>query len=177
MELPQTRLSRHVDPFLIALGQCVSWLWLALMAIIVVNVVLRYAFNQGRIEFEEVQWHIYATGFLLGLGYAYQGDAHIRVDVLHERFSPQLKAWIELYGIVLLLLPFIAVILIYGVPFVWVSFELGEVSPSPGGLPLRWAIKAMLPAGFLLLLAAAVSRLTRVWAFLFLSHGAGNGGK
>ena len=168
LPLPETALSRAVDPWLARIGRWASWLWLLLVAIIVVNVLLRYVFGEGRIEFEEIQWHIYATGFLLGLGYALQADAHIRVDVLHERFSPALKAWIELYGLVLLLLPFIAVVLIYSLPFVRASFELGEISASPGGLPFRWAIKAMLPLGFLLLLIAAVSRLSRVWAFLFL---------
>jgi TRAP-type mannitol/chloroaromatic compound transport system permease small subunit len=130
-------------------------------------VVLRYAFGEGRIEFEEIQWHLYSAGFLLGLGYALQCDAHIRVDVLHERFSPTLKAWVELYGIVLLLLPFIALVLYYSVPFVAASYRLSEISNAPGGLPYRWAIKAMLPVGFLLLLLAVLSRLSRVWRFLF----------
>ena len=89
LDLPQTRLSRAVDPWLVRIGHWSSWLWLILVAIIVVNVILRYAFGEGRIEFEEIQWHIYAAGFLLGLGYALQADAHIRVDVLHERFPPE----------------------------------------------------------------------------------------
>ena len=175
LELPQTRLSRAVDPWLVRIGEWSSWLWLILVAIIVVNVILRYAFGEGRIEFEEIQWHIYAAGFLLGLGYALQADAHIRVDVLHERFPPGLKAWIELYGLLLLALPFILVMLVYSAPFVRASFELGEVSVSPGGLPYRWAIKAMLPLGFALLLLAALSRLSRVWTFLFLGSGGDNG--
>ncbi|MCY4213149.1 MAG: TRAP transporter small permease subunit [Gammaproteobacteria bacterium] len=168
MQLPATRFSRLVDPWLERIGQWASWLWMLLLAVIVVNVVLRYVFGEGRIEFEEVQWHLYATGFLLGLGYALKADAHIRVDVLHERFPPTLAAWVELYGILLLLLPFIVVVLVFSVPFVRASFAFGEVSSSPGGLPYRWAIKAMLPLGFLLLLLAALSRLSRVWAWLFL---------
>ena len=170
LRLPQTRVSRAVDPLLTRVGRWSAWLWLALMAIIVINVLLRYAFGEGRIEFEEIQWHLYATGFLLGLGYALKEDAHIRVDVLHERFSPTLKAWIELYGLLLLLLPFVAVMLIHSLPFVRISFEFGEVSASPGGLPFRWAIKAMLPLGFLLLLLAALSRLSRIWSFLFFNR-------
>ena len=102
MQLPATRFSRLVDPWLERIGQWASWLWMLLLAVIVVNVVLRYVFGEGRIEFEEVQWHLYATGFLLGLGYALKADAHIRVDVLHERFPPTLAAWVELYGILLL---------------------------------------------------------------------------
>jgi len=169
--LPHTRVSRRLEPLLIRIGHWVSWLWVALLAIIVINVTLRYLFGEGRIEFEEIQWHLYATGFLMGLSYAYQADAHIRVDVLHERLSPTLQAWIELYGIVLFLLPFIALVLVFSVPFVWQSFQLSEVSQAPGGLPGRWLIKAMLPLGFLLLLLAAVSRLTRVWAQIFREDG------
>ncbi len=175
MELPETSLSRAIDPWLVRIGQWASWLWVVLLVIIVFNVVMRYAFDQGRIEFEEIQWHIYATGFLLGLSYAYQADAHIRVDVLHEQFSSDLKAWIELYGILLFLMPFIAIVLIYSVPFVWSSYELAEVSQSPGGLPYRWAMKAALPIGFFLLLLATISRLSRVWSFLFFNRGARDG--
>lgn len=165
--LPHTAFSRWVDPLLVKFGQWISWLWAVLLVIIVLNVVVRYVFDLGRIEFEEIQWHLYSAGFLLGLSYAYQADAHIRVDVLHERLSPRRKAWIELYGIVLLLLPFIALILIYSVPFVISSFRFAEVSQAPGGLPYRWLIKSMLPLGFALLLVAVISRLTRVWAQLF----------
>ena len=175
MDLPETRLSRVIDPLLSRIGQWISWLWPALTAIIVINVVLRYAFGEGRIEFEEVQWHLYACGFLLGLSYAYQADTHIRVDVLHERMSTRTQAWIELYGIVLFLLPFIAVIIVFSVPFVSSSFGLGEVSQSPGGLPYRWLIKAALPGGFILLLLGVLSRLSRVWSFLFLNDGNAHG--
>lgn len=171
--LPHTALSRRLDPLLIAIGRWISWLWLVLLAIIVLNVLLRYAFGEGRIEFEEIQWHLYAVGFLFGLSYAYQDDSHIRVDVLHERFRPRTRAWIELYGIVLLLLPFIALVLIFSVPFVAQSYRLGEESQAPGGLPLRWLMKAALPAGFGLLLLAVLSRLSRVWAFLFAGRNAG----
>jgi TRAP-type mannitol/chloroaromatic compound transport system permease small subunit len=165
--LPQTAFSRRVEPLLVRVGQWVSWVWLILLVIIVSNVVLRYAFGEGRIEFEEIQWHLYSVGFLIGLSYTYQADAHIRVDVLHERFAPRLRAWIELYGIVLFLLPFIALMLVFSVPFVMQSYRFGEVSQAPGGLPFRWLIKAALPLGFALLLLAVISRLTRVWAFLF----------
>lgn len=172
MELPDTRLSRIIDPLLTRIGHAISWLWLLLMVTIVGNVFLRYALDEGRVEFEEFQWHIYSCGFLLGLAYAYQADAHIRVDVLHERLSARAQAWIELYGILLFLLPFIILILIFSVPFVLVSLQLNEVSQAPGGLPFRWLIKAALPVGFSLLLLATISRLSRVWSFLFQSTGA-----
>ncbi len=165
--LPHTAFSRRVDPLLGRIGRWVSWLWLVLLGIIVLNVVLRYAFGEGRVEFEEIQWHLYSIGFLIGMCYAYEADVHIRVDVLHERFSPRLRAWIELYGILLLLLPFITLILVFSAPFVRQSYLVGEVSQAPGGLPYRWLMKAVLPLGFTLLLLATLSRLSRVWALLF----------
>lgn len=173
--LPHTAFSTMVDPWIVRLGRLTSWLWAVLLVIIIANVVARHAFGLGRIEFEELQWHLYSAGFLLGLSYAYQADAHVRVDFLHERLSPRHKAWIELYGILLFLLPFIALILVYSVPFVMSSFRFGEVSQAPGGLPLRWFVKAVLPLGFVLLLVAVISRLTRVWALLFRSEATANG--
>ncbi|MCZ6868763.1 MAG: TRAP transporter small permease subunit [Gammaproteobacteria bacterium] len=165
--LPHTRFSRVVDRLLRKLGEWLSWIWLVLLIVIVANVTLRYLFDEGHIEFEEIQWHLYAVGFLLGLGYALEQDVHIRVDVLHERMSLRVQAWVELYGIVLLLLPFTALVIIYSVPFVLYSFETGEVSPSPGGLPFRFVIKGFLLIGFVVLVVAAISRLTRAWSLLF----------
>lgn len=171
--LPETAFSRLVDPWLSRIGRWTSLLWVLLLAVIVANVSLRYLFGDGRILFEELQWHLYSAGFLLGLSAAYQADVHVRVDVLHERLSARHRAWIELYGILLLLLPFIALILVFSIPFVAHSFRLDEVSQAPGGLPMRWVIKAMLPIAFGLLLIAALSRLTRVWAFLFSAPASG----
>jgi TRAP-type mannitol/chloroaromatic compound transport system permease small subunit len=165
--LPSTALSRRVDPILTWVGQSISWVWLILLLTIVFNVVLRYVFGEGRIELEEIQWHMYSTGFLLGIGYTFQVDGHIRVDVVHERLSPRVRAWLELYGILLCVLPFVALVLIFSAPFIVISYELSEVSVAPGGLPYRWAIKSMLFTGFALLLLAALSRLTQVWVFLF----------
>ena len=95
-----------------------------------------------------MQWHLYSSGFLIGLSYAYLDDKHIRVDILHERFSPELKAWVELYGTLVFLIPFLVLIIYFSIPFITSSYELSEISPSPGGLPFRWAIKSMLLIGF-----------------------------
>ena len=167
--LPHTRWSQRIDRVADRVGRAISYIWLILLGIIMVNVLMHYVSNEGRIEMEELQWHLYSIGFLLGLGYAYQADAHIRVDVLHERLGHRTKAWIELYGILLLLLPFIALVLIYSIPFVASSYAVAEVSASPGGFPLRWLIKAVLPLAFFLLLMTVIARTIRVWHFLFIS--------
>ena len=166
-ELPHTRASRAIDRIVRRVGDGISWIWLALLGVIVLNVTLRYAFGSGRIELEELQWHLYSVGFLLGIPYAFAADAHIRVDVLRDRMSRRAQAWVELYGILLLLLPFVAVVGVFAIPFVGESWSSGEISPSPGGLPLRWLIKSALLAGFALLGLAGISRLLRVCSLLF----------
>lgn len=171
LELPTTALSRAADQLLARVGGAAKWIWLALLVVIVANVALRYVFEAGRIEFEELQWHLYSLGFLVGLAVADQADAHIRVDALRDRFSVETRAWIELYGLLLLFLPFVTLVIAASLPFVGESFAQGEVSPSPGGLPLRWAIKGALPAGFGMLALAGLSRLSRVWSYLFLQPG------
>ncbi len=169
MELPRTTFSNAVDSLITRIGNAVSWIWMVLLCVIVINVFMRYALGEGRIEFEEIQWHLYSIGFMVGLGYAVVHDAHIRVDIVHERLSPVTRAWIDLYGITLFVLPFVVLMLVYAVPFITDSFITSETSPSPGGLPYRWLIKSMLFIGFALLGLAAVSRLTRLWAYLFLA--------
>ena len=168
MELPRTTFSNVVDSLITRIGNAVSWIWMVLLCVIVINVFMRYALGEGRIEFEEIQWHLYSIGFMVGLGYAVVHDAHIRVDIVHERLSPVTRAWIDLYGITLFVLPFVVLMLVCAVPFITDSFITSETSPSPGGLPYRWLIKSMLFIGFALLGLAAVSRLTRLWAYLFL---------
>ncbi len=165
--LPQTRLSTRLDALIRGVGDAVSWVWLVLLATIVLNVIMRYVFGEGRIEFEELQWHLYAVGFLAGVAYGVESDDHVRVDFLRARLSLRMQGWVELYGLLLLLFPFIALVLYYSVPFIAYSWRAGEVSPAPGGLPLRWLIKSALFAGFALLGLAAFSRLLRVSSYLF----------
>jgi TRAP-type mannitol/chloroaromatic compound transport system permease small subunit len=165
--LPDTNMSRRIDRAVAAIGKAFSWLWVALIVVITLNVVLRYVFRSGFVALEEMQWHIYSVGFLLGLSYCITMDGHVRIDVMAEHLRPRTRAWIELIGILVLLLPFAIIILIEAVPFVLRSYNLGEVSGSPGGLPGRWVLKSFLVIGFGLVALAALSRLLRVTAFLF----------
>jgi TRAP-type mannitol/chloroaromatic compound transport system permease small subunit len=166
-QLPQTALSDAVDQSIRWIGNGISWVWLALVAVIILNVTMRYSFGEGRIEFEEIQWHIYSVGFLIGLSYCLEADDHVRIDLFHERFSLRTKAWIELFGILLFLIPFLVLVFFYAIPFVSYAISSNEISEAPGGLPLRWVVKAVLPLGFLLLGLATFSRLLRVTAHLF----------
>jgi TRAP-type mannitol/chloroaromatic compound transport system permease small subunit len=165
--LPHTALSSMTRRGYLKLAGAISWIWLLLVAVVVVNVTMRYLFGEGRVEFEEIQWHLYAIGFLLAIATCMDADDHIRVDVFHDRMSLDWRAWIELYGLLLLFFPFVVAMFLFSLPFVGYSWTISEISDAPGGLPLRWAIKAVLPASTILLAFAGVSRLSRVFAYLF----------
>jgi len=166
-DLPHTRLSDFLDRIVKRSGDVVSWIWVVLVAVIVTNVTMRYVFGEGRIEFEELQWHLYALGFLVGLSYAIQNDSHIRIDILHDHFKPRTKAWIDLIGIIVFLFPFSIIVLWFAPNFIIYAFETMEASSSPGGLPYRFIVKSFLFLGFALILIAAFSRVVRAWALLF----------
>jgi TRAP-type mannitol/chloroaromatic compound transport system permease small subunit len=165
--LPHTPLSTAVRRMFGLLARWLSWIWIVLIAVVVMNVTMRYLFGEGRIEFEEIQWHLYAVGFLIGLATCMDSDNHIRVDVFHDRMSLRSQAWIELYGLLLLFFPFVLSVLIFSFSFVEYSFVIDEVSDAPGGLPYRWIIKSFLPLSMVLLIVAGISRLSRVGVFLF----------
>lgn len=165
-KLPHTKLSSWIEWLIIKINSYVIWLWPTLMVVIVFNVLMRYLFGVGRVEFEELQWHMYSIGWIIGLSYCVVQDEHVRVDVLYERFSLKARCWVELLGMLFLLIPFLIVVIIYSVPFILYSWELSEVSAAPGGLPYRWFIKSFLFFGFSLLILAVVAKLTRVIKYL-----------
>jgi TRAP-type mannitol/chloroaromatic compound transport system permease small subunit len=164
--LPTTPLSRAIDRLLTFIGEASSWLWTALMLLIVYQVAQRYIFSRGSIMMEEMQWHLYSIGFMLGLAFTEIRERHVRIDVISEHWPLRRRLWIEFIGIVFLLLPFSLAIVWFAVPFVITSYQLNEVSAAPGGLPFRWFLKSFLVTAFVLLALAGVSRLSRVWAAL-----------
>lgn len=166
-ELPRTALSRVLDGIVDFLGAQVSWLWVVTVGVILYSVISRYLFAQGSVMLEEVQWHLAGATWLIGLSYTWVHDSHVRVDVLHERFSMRTKAWVEFLGIVFLLLPFLVLALAELIPYVQSSFEQGERSQAPNGLPWRWLLKSFLPIAIALLIVASLSRLTKASAYLF----------
>ena len=165
--LPHTAFSKVVDRLIGWIGEQASWLWLLLCLVIIFQVAMRYVLGRGSIMLEELQWHIYGVGYLLGIGFCLQFDRHVRIDVLAEHWRPRTRAWIELAGICVFLLPFCGAVILEGTKLAITAFELNEVSAAPGGLPYRWIIKSFVPLGFVLVALAALSRATRCAALLF----------
>lgn len=167
LDFPRTWLSDAIETVLGSLSYILNTIWFVLVLIIVINVTMRYALGVNYVWVEEVQWHIYAVGFMFGIGYALMHDAHVRVDVLAANFRPTTRAWIEALSIAVIILPMCWLIISYGIPFVESSYNRGERSSAPGGLHHRWMIKSVIVLAFAYIGLAAIARLLRVTSFLF----------
>ena len=148
-----------IDRFIKFIGKATSWLTLLLVLIIVLDVSLRYLFSKTSAFSFELEWHLFALIFLIGAAYTLQQDKHVRVDVFYSRFSEKTKAWVNIVGTVLFLLPFCLIASIESLSFVKNSFLVRETSPDPGGLPARYLIKAAIPFGLILLALQGISIL------------------
>ncbi len=142
------RAERAINQFSNLLGKIAASLFILLLLNVFIDVVMRYVFNDVSIGMQELEWHLYATVFLIGIPYALFKDGHVRVDIIYAGFSPKRRALIDLVGTLVLLLPFTILVAKYGIDFTRESFELGEQSGDPGGLRYRWLIKAVIPFAF-----------------------------
>ncbi|OED42007.1 hypothetical protein AB833_08260 [Chromatiales bacterium (ex Bugula neritina AB1)] len=170
MTLRDNAFTRFIDRTIITISEVFNWVWVVLLLVIIGNVILRYVFRKGMIELEELQWHLFAIGWLIGLSSTFILDGHVRVDILQDRFSYRKKLWFELAGLLLLFLPFVCFAFVYAIPFVELSWSTNERSTSANGLAARWFIKGFLLFSLFLLNLAGISRLIKV--ILSLTPGA-----
>lgn len=156
---------RAVDRLSDLAGHAVRWLVGAMVLVGAFNAVARYVSrwtgsNLSSNAYIELQWYLFSIVFLLGASYALRHDAHVRVDVLYGRLSARGRAWIDLLGTVLFLLPFSVFMLAVSWPSVAASWRVREVSPDPGGLP-RYPVKALILAAFVLLILQGLAEAAK----------------
>ena len=157
------RLASAIDRFTEATGKLIAWLVLILVVIVCYDVGMRYLLQSGSIAIQELEWHLFSLIFLLGAAYTFKHNDHVRVDVFYQsRFmNDYRRAWINLIGGLLFLLPFCILIIISSWSFVSLSYIHNEISPDPGGLRYRWIIKAAIPFAFLLLSVQGVASIIK----------------
>ncbi|WP_027003740.1 TRAP transporter small permease subunit [Hugenholtzia roseola] len=149
------------------LGRALAWLTVALVAVVCIDVFARYLLKTGSALFPELEWHLFSMIFLLGAGYTLRNEQHVRVDVLYSNFSPLGKAWLNLIGHLVLLLPFCIVLIYISQPLVYNAWVTQEVSPDAGGLPYRFLIKSVIPASAVLLLIQGLAQMGKSLYFIF----------
>ena len=150
------------------LGRGVSYFNHLLVWLICIDVLMRYFFSASQIWIMELEIYFYAFLFLLGSGFAFRHDRHVRVDVFYARMSPRGKAIVDLLGGILFLLPWSLIVMWVSWDYAVMSFKIGEGSSQPGGLPAIWILKFCIFFGFLFLFLQGISSVLK--AVLFLSH-------
>ncbi len=141
-------------------GRTASWLTLILVLLVCIDVGRRYILNSSSIWGMELEWHLFAAIFLLGAGYAFKHDRHVRVDLFYANFSERDKAWTNLIGGIVFLIPWCILIILVSYSYASRSFVDMEESPDPGGLPFRFIIKFTVTIGIGLLLLQGFANIS-----------------
>jgi len=125
-------------------GRCVSWLTLAMVLVTFTIVCLRYLFDLSWVGLQESIIYMHSLVFLLGAAYTLKHNGHVRVDIVYQRCTPRVKAWIDFFGTLLLLLPVAGFIFWSSWEYVLDSWEISEESRNSGGLPIVYLLKSCL---------------------------------
>ncbi len=150
-----------IDRAIAAIGRAVAWLALCVVLVQFAVVVLRYAFGIGSIWLSELVIYGHAALFMLAAAWTLQVGGHVRVDIFYADASPRTKAMVDLVGALILLLPFMAVIAWFAVPYVARSWALWERSRETSGLPFVYLLKTLIPLFALLMALQGVSQAIR----------------
>ncbi|WP_457938908.1 TRAP transporter small permease subunit [Mesorhizobium sp. 10J20-29] len=158
-------LSSAIDRVNEFIGKWVSWLILVAILVSAVNAVIRKTFNMSSNAWLELQWYLFGAAFLLAAAYTLRQNEHIRIDIIYGMWSRRVQHWIDLFGHVFFLMPFVVLMIFYFVPYVSLSYRIGEVSTNSGGLIL-WPAKMLLLIGFVQLGFQGISEIIKKIAIM-----------
>ncbi len=159
------KFSSAVDWFNDHVGQLLRWLIFAAVLISAGNAIVRKLFNISSNAYLEVQWYLFAAVFMLGAGYAFLRNAHVRIDFISNKLSKRTNAIIDSLGIVVFVIPLCVILMDLSWPLFVTAYQTGEMSSNAGGL-IRWPVLLLIPVGFAILLLQALSELIKRVAFL-----------
>jgi TRAP-type mannitol/chloroaromatic compound transport system permease small subunit len=162
---PLLAISHQIDRLNEGVGKTVRWLVLAAVLISAGNAIVRKIFSVSSNSLLEIQWYLFAAVFMLGAGYAFLRNVHVRIDFVSGKLSKRTNTIIDIAGIVVFLIPLCLILINLSWPFFYNALKSGEMSSNAGGL-IRWPVLALIPLGFALLLLQAVSELIKRFAFL-----------
>jgi TRAP-type mannitol/chloroaromatic compound transport system permease small subunit len=160
------RFADFIDRLNSTIGRAAAWLCLAVVTIQFSVVVLRYLFGFGSIWLQESIVYSHAALFLLAAAWTLKNDGHVRVDVFYSSASARSRALIDLFGAVLLLIPFAGAILYFSLPYVVRSWSIFEGSREASGLPLVFLLKTLIPVFAAMLILQGVSQAIRACGLL-----------
>ncbi|PID66904.1 MAG: C4-dicarboxylate ABC transporter permease [Deltaproteobacteria bacterium] len=151
---------KKIDKVFDKLGNIIGNINAVVLVLLILNVfydaIMRYFFQTGSIALQELEWHFFSVIILLGMAYAMQQDAHVRVDIIYDTLSRRKQVVINIVGVILLVLPVMAIIGYGAIDYVIEAYQSNEQSGDPGGLTHRWIVKSLIPLSFLLLIISAI---------------------
>lgn len=153
-----------------ALGHAAAWLLVATVAAGAAAALLRtvarhLGLSPGLNALADAQWMGFGVVVLASAAWVLAEDRHVRVDVWFGRLSTRARAWVDLVGTLVLLLPFCGLLLWASWPVVAEAWAVREGAADPGGLP-RWPVKVWIPVALGLLTAQGVARAVQAGATL-----------
>jgi TRAP-type mannitol/chloroaromatic compound transport system permease small subunit len=157
---PLLAFSRAIDRVTAFIGRAVGWLVLAAILVSAGNATSRKLLSISSNSWLELQWYLFAAAYLLAAAYTLQRNDHIRIDIVSNMLPKTVRNWIEIFGHVAMLLPFVILIMKEATPWFLQSFRIGETSSNYGGL-IQWPAKGLILVGFFLLAVQAVSELIK----------------
>lgn len=156
---------RWVDGLSAFLARMAAWALLLACVMAASSALLRYAFDMGSNAWLEAQWYLFGAAVMLAAPHLLKLNEHVRVDVMYGGLQPRTKAWVDLIGIVFVLLPVCGLVFSLSLNFVHDAYVQHEYSPNAGGL-LRWPMKASIPLGFALLAVQGLAEAAKRVLFL-----------
>ena len=160
------KFANRLDAVSVATGRIAAWLTFLMVLVTVVIVVLRYIFDLGFIWLQESLIGLHAAVFMLGAAYTLQQDEHVRVDIFYRGASRRYKARVDFWGTAVFLIPVLALLWVYGLPYVVNSWAELEGSIETGGLPAVFLLKTLILFAAATLSLQAVALLLRSWLTL-----------
>lgn len=154
------RGSRAIDRLSLTVGKSVMWLILVAILVSAANAVVRKVFNYSSNAWLELQWYLFGAAFMLVSASTLLQNEHIRIDIFYGTRSRRTQHWIDLFGHVFFLMPFVILATWLLVPYVWIAYSRGEMSSNSGGL-IIWPARAFLLAGFFLLVLQGLSEIIK----------------
>lgn len=153
---PLLALAHWIDRLNDGFGALAKWAVILACAISAGNAFIRYGLDISSNGWLEIQWYLFAACVMLGASQVLRLNEHVRVDIFYGRLSSRGRVWVDLLGLLLLLLPSMAVMLYHALPLFLQMWRSGEMSSNAGGL-IRWPAMLMLPLGFALVILQGIS--------------------
>ena len=130
-------------------------------------VILRYLFGISFIWMQETYVWMHAFIFMLGAGFTYLNDDHVRIDIIYRSSSQIYKTIVDLVGIIFFLFPLLYIIWIFSYPFVYKSWQMNEISREAGGLSMLYLLKSAILLFVTLLFLQAISKIINYLLYIF----------